>query len=40
VAENDTVWGIEWQSTSVGTIAVQKCPGLSESAGKYSKCIN
>ena len=40
VAENDTVWGISWQPTSVDTTAVQKCPGLSESAGKYFSCIN
>ena len=39
VAENDTVWGISWQPTSVDTTAVQKCPGLSESAGKYSVYI-
>ena len=36
-AENDTIWGIEWQLTSAGTTAIQKCPGLSESAGKYYK---
>ena len=35
VAENDTVWGILWQPTSINTTAVQKCPGLSESAGEY-----
>ena len=35
VAENDTVWGILWQPTGINTTAVQKCPGLSESAGEY-----
>ena len=34
VAENDTVWGIQWRQTSAGTVVTQKCPGLSESAGK------
>lgn len=34
VAENDTVWGMQWQQTSVEVTAVQKCPGLAESAGK------
>lgn len=31
--ENDTVWGIEWQSANAGTTAAGKCPGLSESSG-------
>ena len=31
--ENDTVWGIEWQSANAGATAVGKCPGLSESSG-------
>jgi len=30
--ENDT-WGIEWQFVNSGTLAVQKCSGLSESSG-------
>ena len=34
IAETDTIWGIEWQQTNVGVTAVQKCPGLAESAGK------
>ena len=34
MAENDTVWGIQWRQTSAGTMVTQKCPGLSESAGK------
>ena len=34
MAENDTVWGIQWHQTSAGTMVTQKCPGLSESAGK------
>ena len=34
MAENDTIWGIQWRQTSAGTMVTQKCPGLSESAGK------
>ena len=34
IAETDIIWVIEWQQTSVGVTAVQKCPGLAESAGK------
>ena len=34
MAENDTVWGIQWRQTNAGTMVIQKCPGLSESAGK------
>ena len=29
--ENDT-WGIEWQFVNAGTVAIQKCFGLSESS--------
>ena len=33
-AENDTVWNIAWPDTPVGSSALQKCPGLSESIGE------
>ena len=31
--ESDTVWGIEWQFTTAGSVGEGKCPGLSESSG-------
>ena len=37
---NDSTWNIEWPSTPVGDTAFQKCPGLSESAGKYLKIVD
>ena len=33
------IWGIQWQSVDAGTLAMQKCSGLSESLGnKCCKC--
>jgi len=34
--ETDKVWGLQWPFTATGSVAVQKCPGLSKSTGKYS----
>ena len=31
-SENDTIWGIEWPTVSVGSVATQNCPGLTESS--------
>ena len=31
--EIDSVWEIEWNFINVSTVAVQKCPGLSDSTG-------
>ena len=37
--ENDREWDIEWQFTTAGSVAVGKCPGLSESSGNVMQSV-
>lgn len=34
------MWGLEWPFTAAGFVAIQACPGLSESTGEYMHNIH
>ena len=34
ITERDAIWDILWPATGVNEVAIQKCPGGSEAAGK------